>query len=163
MNTPDHKHFRSELMQELRRLEWKHPCAVTLTLKLSISSAGIRTSLDEIKASENLRHFLNRLNCTVLGRGCKRKKLGLPCVAIYEGSTSVRPHYHLCIDRPENMSLDDFASAITAHWSETHWGYSEVDIQTCGHVTGWLGYITKPRSKSDYADSIDWINYQKRC
>ena len=163
MNTPDYKEFLATLVRDLGRIEWTNPCAVTLTLKLSISSAGVRTSLDAIKASENLRHFLNRLNRAAFGRGWKRRDRGLTCVPIYEGSTSVRPHYHLCIDRPDHIELDDFASAIRTHWSETHWGYSQVNVQTCDEVKGWLRYITKPRTKIDYANSIDWINYQKRC
>ena len=163
MNTPDHQQLRAELMRELGRIEWRNPCAVTLTLKLSISSDRVRTNLDEMKASENLRHFFNRFNRAAFGKGWHRKALGLNCVPVFEGSTLVRPHYHLCIDRPENMSLDDFASAIATHWSETHWGYNEVDVQPCENVNGWLNYITKRRTKSDYADSIDWINYKKRC
>ena len=76
---------------------------VTLTLKQS--AEGVY--LDEIRASQNLRHFLNRLNSSVYGKRFKRFGQKLNVVPVLERSSTHRLHYHLILQNPypENPAL----------------------------------------------------------
>jgi len=158
LKTPEFLRFHTTLKNSIDPSSWKNPCAVTLTLKLAISNNGMTTELDPIKASENLRHFQNRLNRSLVGRGYPVKRKGVPCLAVYEGTSSVRPHYHLCLERPERVPIEAFTSLIQQHWSATHWGYHMTLVEPCSDIDGWVHYMIKRRSKSDFASSIDWIN-----
>ena len=86
MNKPDHIKMRYALLQMFNHTPWKNPCAVSLTLKLATSHSGSFERLDQIKASENLRHFRNRLDRAMFGNGYARKHQHIRCVAVYEGS-----------------------------------------------------------------------------
>ena len=158
MNKLEHQKFRAAVLEFTDRTTWQNPYAVTLTLKEGISENGAYTALDMIKASENLRHFRNRLNQSVFGKGCKRKRLSVRCFAVYEGTSTVRGHYHLCLDRPENVTREQFEAQIERQWRETTWGRKKITIEPCTDLDGWLNYITKRRSKSDFTSSIDWFN-----
>ena len=49
---------------------------------------------------------------------------------------------------------------IEMAWHATHFGYDEIDIEPCYHLDGWLDYMTKRQTKTDFASSIDWNNTQ---
>jgi hypothetical protein len=158
LNKSDHLKIQAAVLNYIDRTTWQNPYAVTLTLKQGISENGAYTALDTIRASENLRHFRNRLNQSVFGKGYKKKQLSVRCFAVYEGTATVRGHYHLCLDRPENVTREQLEAHIEKQWRATTWGRKIIDIEPCSHLDGWLNYITKRRSKSDIASSIDWFN-----
>jgi hypothetical protein len=160
LNKLEHQNFRAAVIEFIDRTTWQNPYAVTLTLKQAASFNGAYIRTDTIKASETLRHFRNRLNRSLLGRTAERRGQGLPCFAVYEGTTDVRPHYHLCLDRPANIPFEWFVLEIEKAWHATHFGYHQIDIKPCSDVDGWIKYMTKRPTKTDYTTSIDWNNTQ---
>lgn len=124
---------------------------VSLTLKQSIG--GVH--LDEIRASQNLRHFLNRLNSSVYGKRFKRFGQKLNVVPVLERSSTHRLHYHLILQNPYPETPALFTKLIETEWAKTRFGYvqSHVDEQI-DH--GWTDYITKFKTASD---GIDWENH----
>lgn len=158
MNKSDYLKIQAAVLNYIDRTTWQNPYAVTLTLKQGISESGAYTALDTIRASENLRHFRNRLNQSVFGKGYKRKQLSVRCFAVYEGTATVQGHYHLCLDRPENVTGEQFVIQIRNQWQATTWGNKITHIRPCFDVDGWLNYITKRRTKTNIANSIDWFN-----
>jgi hypothetical protein len=139
---------------------WQSPTAVTLTMRQSISKETddgcFHVRLNELSASQNFRHFMNRLNRAAFGKAAQRYGKGLAVVPILEGGSNKRLHYHAIIDCPATLR-SDFHSEIVRHWLATEWGYYQTD---CQHDAdrGWLNYITKFRDKSDFAASIDLMN-----
>jgi hypothetical protein len=160
LNKLEHQNFRAAVLEFTHRTTWQNPYAVTLTLKKATLNNGAYTEIDAIKASETLRHFRNRLNRSLLGKSSVRSGQHIPCFAVYEGTTDVRPHYHLCLDRPANIPFERFEVEIHLAWQTTHFGYDQVKIKDCYTVNGWLEYKTKRQTKSDFASSIDWNNTQ---
>lgn len=114
--------------------------------------------LTEGDAQRNLRHFLNVLH-KKLGAYGFQKKAELQCVPVLEGDDVVRPHFHLMLDRPACIGPEEYGELIAYEWSRTHWGNQRVTIEPCRNEDGWLSYITKLRTKSDYAAAIDWTNF----
>ena len=112
--------------------------------------------LTKIEASENLKHFLNLVNRAVYGKSGVRKKYRVNCLPALE-DYNVRPHYHLCLDKPERMTMEQFTLIIHQSWSKTYFGFKEIDVKICDG--GWIGYMTKYKTKENFADSIDWLNY----
>jgi hypothetical protein len=160
LNKLEHQNFRAAVLEFTDRTTWQAPYAVTLTLKQAAMKDGAYKKIDAINASDNLRHFLNRLNRSLLGRTATRKGEGLACFAVYEGTSVVRPHYHLCLDRPANITFERFAYEIDHAWQATDFGYYQTDITPCSNLNGWLDYMTKRNTKTDFASSIDWNNTQ---
>lgn len=139
---------------------WQAPCAVTLTLRQAIFTDGdngrCRLSVTPVAASQNFRHFMNRLNRSAFGKAAQRYGKGLAVVPIMEGTQDKRLHYHAIIDCPEQFN-GSFQSEIVRHWQATNWGYHQTDVQH-GADHGWLNYITKFRDKADFVASIDLMN-----
>ncbi|MCZ8018670.1 hypothetical protein [Novosphingobium sp.] len=139
---------------------WQAPCAITLTLRQAIFVNGdngcSRISITPVAASQNFRHFMNRLNRAAFGKAAQRYGKGLAVVPILEGTQDKRLHYHAIIDCPGRLH-DQFQSEIVSHWQSTDWGYHQTDCQH-GADHGWLDYITKFRDKSDFVASIDLMN-----
>lgn len=143
--------FQEAVMQYCDGIRWESPCAVTLTLK----TYNWPVHLDAIAASENLRHFLNRLNRTVLGqRQSRRSRLKTFSVLEY----GRRPHFHLCIECPQALSCNEFRFEVSRSWCATRWARREIDVQPCHQIDGWLGYMTKFKTKACYPEAIDWRN-----
>jgi hypothetical protein len=46
---------------------------------------------------------------------------------------------------------------IRERWIRTDFGYWMVEVSPCD--IGWIRYIAKGRSKSVFADAIDWANF----
>ena len=158
MNKLDHQHFRAAVLNFIDRSLWRNPCAVTLTLKRGLMNNGAYVKIDAIRASENIKHFRNRLNRSLLGRAATRNGRGLACFAVYEGTTVVLPHCHLCLDRPDDIAIERYVAEIEKAWHATDFGNHHVDIRPCYDFDGWLEYMTKRQTKSDFASSIDWNN-----
>ena len=139
---------------------WQSPCAITLTLRQAIFIEGdngrIRQSLTQQEASQNFRHFMNRLNRSTFGKAAQRFGKGLAVVPILEGGSGKRLHYHTIIDCPAKFG-GEFHAEILRHWKATDWGYHQTDCQH-GADRGWLNYITKFRDKADFVASIDLMN-----
>jgi hypothetical protein len=126
---------------------------VGVSLTLRQGHQGI--VLDEIRAAQNVRHFLNKLNSAVYGKRFKRFGMKLNVVPVLERSTTNRIHYHLILQNPFPADSAGFYRLIEGEWAKTHFGF----IQTHVHDQinhGWTDYITKTTSASD---GVDWENY----
>lgn len=135
---------------------WNCPFAVTLTLKQAYNDGHARVALGAYDASKNLTHFLNLMNKAVLSKAALRRGQKLNCIPVIEDG-NVRPHYHLCLDKPDDLSDEHFIALVETCWRKTKFGYTETQIKRCD--AGWVRYITKYQTKSAYADSIDWLNF----
>jgi hypothetical protein len=147
-----------ELRSLLHSAKFENPVAVTLTMK---KRAGPQAA-DPIVASDNFRHFRNRLDHSVLGSRAKRYGARLPMIAVLEMSADHRLHYHCIIDRPYHCSFDLFGAIVREQWLKTYFGYRQVDIQDQVD-SGWTDYILKRRQKRSLFDSIDWANCHFDC
>ena len=134
---------------------------MTLTLRQSttIENGRLFTKLwlTDTVASQNMRHFLNKLDRSVFGKAATRFGKRVGCVPILEGGTGKRLHYHAIIDCPRPELAGDFPLLIADAWRTTMWGYQQIDCQRDADH-GWLTYITKFRDKPNLADAIDWTN-----
>lgn len=146
---------RQELERFIKSVKFQNPAAVTLTMK---KRAGGRAA-DAIVASENFRHFRNRLNHAVLGSRAKRHGSRLLMLVVLETSADHRLHFHCIIDRPYHCPFSQFDEAIREQWWKTDFGYHQVDVQDQSDA-GWTDYILKQRQKRSLFDSIDWANCQ---
>lgn len=99
------------------------------------------TKLDQVEASKNLRHFLNRFNKKAFGNGFYRYGRKALVISMLEKTYAGRWHYHLALKNPFS-DLDICGSTIEGCWAKTRWGYREIDIQPM-HSDGWISYITK--------------------
>lgn len=155
------KVIQSATREWLASSKWINPYAVTLNLKQVAMVVTDRGSapccLDEQSASNNLRHLLNRLNRHYHGNAARRFGRKLPVLPVLEGGATHRLHYHLLIDLPPSVDLDEVYPLIVEQWHRTPWGYGQTHVQRCND-DGWLDYITKLRSKPNFSDSIDWQN-----
>jgi hypothetical protein len=142
---------RDAVHRYLAELPLRDSLAITLTLRQG-DSLG---QLDEVGASKNLRHFLNRLNSAVFGKRFKRFGRRLNVVPVLERSLAGRLHYHLILENPfpENPLRSEVL--IEQEWIQTRFGYREIHIDH--HIDeGWVSYITKSKTASD---GVDWENF----
>ena len=141
---------RDAVRQYLAGFELRNCFGVSLTLKQI--DDGVQ--LDEIRASKNLLHFLNRLNTEIYGKRFRRFGKKLKVFPSLERSSSNRLHYHLVLENPYPSNPDTFIRLIEVCWSQTKFGYQQVHVhQQIDH--GWSDYITKSQSASD---GVDWLN-----
>lgn len=144
-------------VRELRAMfdprHFKRPAAVTLTMKKRV---GCRNA-DPTVASENFRHFMNRLNHTILGSAAKKHGRRLITVAVIKSNADRRLHYHAMIDRPHYCTFETFCSAIVEQWQRTPFGYRQINIQDAADA-GWTDYMLKPQQKVSLLNAIDWTN-----
>lgn len=151
LSGPDIERFQKEIRRYWNGVAWQNPYAVTLTLKQTLGSV----KLDQISASRNTHHFLNRLNRHVLGR--RQSARGrLKTFSVLEGFQ--QPHFHLCVDCPIKTDFQSFEKAVHSCWIQTQWHRRQVCITSCNNVEGWLEYMTKKRTKACYPEAIDWEN-----
>ena len=141
---------RDAVRQLLSALNLDDCLGVSLTLKQGRD--GIR--LDEIRAIQNLRHFLNRLNSSVYGKRFKRFDKRLNVVPVQERSSTGRIHYHLILQNPFPSDPAVFQRLIETEWAKTHFGFIQTHVdEQIDH--GWSNYITKFKTASD---GVDWEN-----
>jgi hypothetical protein len=153
--TPHQIRCRDELERLINSVKFAAPAAVTLTMK---KRNGGRVA-DQLVASENFRHFRNRLDHLILGGAAKRHGRRLLMVAVVETNADDRLHYHCIIDRSYHCSLERFSVVVREQWRRTDFGYDQIDIQDQANE-GWTDYILKQRQKTSLLDSIDWNNCQ---
>ena len=155
------RRYRSQFIDWVSLDDWQAPVAVTLTLRQCVSvpngTSAVTQWLTDTAASQNMRHFLNKLDRSVFGKAATRFGKRVGCVPILEGGTGKRLHYHAIIDCPRPELAGYFPLLIAHTWGSTTWGYWQVDCQTNADH-GWLTYITKFRDKPNLADAIDWTN-----
>ena len=141
--------------------EWHAPFAITLTLRQSVTVpngfSSTKLWLNQTSATQNFRHFLNKLNRCIYGKAAIRHGKGVGCIPVLEGGGDKRLHYHAIIDCPRPDLVTNFPMLIADHWRSTQWGYWQIDCQA-NSDDGWLTYITKFRDKPNFADAIDWTN-----
>ena len=103
------RRYRSELIDWISLDDWQNPFAVTLTLRQCVSvpngTATFTSWLTDTAASQNMRHFLNKLDRSVFGKAATRFGKRVGCVPILEGGIGKRLHYHAVIDCPIGRSI----------------------------------------------------------
>lgn len=124
--------------------------AVTLTMKQHTKGQ----KLDEISASQNLRHFLNLLSRACFGSAARRYNKKVEVIPVLETSYSGRLHYHLSLRNPHPNEAFYFQQRIKDCWTKTDFADAQIDVQRSTDVAGWNRYITK-----DNRGNIDWENY----
>jgi hypothetical protein len=147
--------YADELRGMFNPSRFQNPAAVTLTMKKRVGGR----KADPIVASENFRHFMNRLNHKVLGSAAKLHGRRLKTATVIESNADGRLHYHAMIDRPDYCPFETFKQAVTDQWLRTDFGYRQIDIQDAADA-GWTDYMIKFRQKASLLDSIDWTNCQ---
>lgn len=140
-----------------------HAIAVTLTLKQKVQIDDFRgrfeQRLDRINVSENTRHFMNRLNQRVFGKGYLRYGNRLSVIPVIEGNSFIRLHIHMTIEKPNHLSLRQFEILVTECWSKTRFGYNNIKIKPIHDYEGWINYKLKNKSKGEgLQSSVDWDN-----
>ena len=153
--------YRKQLLTFINFSSWSNPIAVTLTFKQVFHSVCGSIRLTATQASQNVRHFLNKINRKYYKNAHKRHGKSLSAFPVMEISSDGRLHYHLLIDRPPHINAVQFGTDIRSIWQSTDWGYKEVHIDERPNE-GWLYYMTKHSQKPDYDLSIDWMNYNKQ-
>lgn len=151
----DRSAYRKALIDWFDIESWANPIAVTLTMKKAIRSNGVWIQATPEISSQNLRHGLNLINKKAFKSASRTRRL--KTIAICEQDESGRYHYHLAMDRPEHITEFRMRFLIPAQWSKTRWGHTHVDVQFQAD-NGWVGYITKLRSKPEYDEAIDLAN-----
>lgn len=148
---PSSSRLKDAIREHLSTLNLDDCVGVSLTLRQG--HYGI--VLDEIRAVQNVRHFLNRLNSAVYGKRFKRFGMKLNIVPVIERSPSGRFHYHLILQNPFRSDSARFCDLIETEWAKTHFGFLQTHVdEQIDH--GWTDYITKFKSASD---GVDWENY----
>lgn len=113
--------------------------------------------IDEIDGQVNLRWFLNRLNKRVFGNGFTKYGKKLQVLPVQECTGYDRIHYHLTLERPENIHWIRFQNIIRKCWGKTPLGYDEIEFDK-NVDRGWGNYITKFKMNGRYEDFIDYTN-----
>jgi len=140
--------LRSEILNFIPKFPKEQTLAVTLTMKQQ--SRGLK--LDEIKASQNMRHFLNLMNTEHFGPNFKRYNKRLLVIPSLGRSPVGRLHYHLAIKMPDPDLSERFMRTIESFWSKTDFGDKEIKIKDAYDPSGWNYYLTKADAE------IDWEN-----
>lgn len=129
---------KAELLRFVDIQSFANPTAVTLTMKMRVEGK----SNDMETASTNFRHFMNRLNHTLLKSAAKRHGKRLKVFCVRESNPDGRLHYHALIDRPVRVGFEEFTSTIRYLWGRTDFGYRQIDVQDNADA-GWLIYLLK--------------------
>ena len=114
-------------------------------------------SLDEIKLSNDIRYFLNRLNFKLFKRQFTKHKKMLGCKSVIQGD-GVNKHFHchLELEKPTHLSIKEFSVMINECWGKTRFGRMRrlnVDVRENYNKSDWLGYITREKNLK-----VDWLN-----
>ena len=139
-----------------KNFNWTDPVAVTLTFKKGLMEDGRLLIANDDDYRKNVRYFLNILNKRIY-RGLARKGWLLSIGSVRETGCFGGFHYHLVLDKPPHLSLEIYTALILEAWNRTLWGHQMVEVTPDGGER-WINYMTKLRSKENYADAIDWTN-----
>jgi hypothetical protein len=148
MNSNEYRKATQDWISQYANTDWTGWYSVSLTMRQSrrelseTSSGSFKFELDEIQASQNMRHFLTRLNKKIYGAAFTRYNKCVDVVPVFEYDKSNKLHYHLLIKVPNRISEYQLHALILTNWMKTNWGLWEMDLQNT-HDSGWLRYITK--------------------
>jgi len=154
MNSYDYR-LQQAFLAAARIDHWESPFALTLTMKQAIKKGTRIISLDPIRASQNLSHFLKLLNAHLFTKAALKTGIRLKCIPVLEDGE--RYHYHLCLDKPAHVPEIEFLNQIYDCWARTDFGYWMVEVTPADD--GWIRYMAKGRSKRAFADALDWENF----
>ncbi len=161
MNRVQRTEYREAFRSFVDLSKFVNPHSVTLTLKQSVvvhhGRLPIHIRIDHNRAVRNFRHFMNRLNRRVYGHSSCRHGKRVQVIPVLEGGELTRLHYHCVIDCPRAELTETFPDMIRKCWLHTDYGYDQIDVQPRSD-SGWVNYISKFRTKSEFDQSIDWIN-----
>ena len=150
--------IKNEILQFLHTIRFENPTSITLTQKqLIYGYNGYKFYIDNIRSSQNTKHFLNRLNQKIFKNSYRRYGQRLKSFVVMEGNNSIRHHIHLVLDRPHRLTYEEFTYLIFDSWSKTKFGYHHIDVQQM-YSDGWYEYLLKCRSKTNVLTDIDWEN-----
>lgn len=144
--------YNSTLLQQsfihwVKGIKFFNPFAVTIGMKKSNS----------YQYSRCLKHLLNRINKRCFGNSYKRFGNGFNVISVREGDDNY-PHYHLIIDNKSHINQTQLHNIIKDEWKKCDLGLGDyVDVKKMDDK-GWIGYISKHRSKPIYDEAIDWEN-----
>lgn len=142
---------REEIRRFLESLKFENALAITLTMK-ALSSGQV---LDEISAGKNLKHVLNVINKKIYKNKYTRYKKRLKVFPVLEWSEGAEFHYHLTIERPETISLNEFKKLFKETWIGSHFGNLSNRFVEINDLSGWNRYITK---FDHIRNQVDWEN-----
>ena len=113
--------------------------AVTLTFKRYEQDTKKPWSVPIIK--DSLKVFLSILNRNVFGKHAKKNnKCVMSAVVIGTGTYNDHPHAHLALQKPKNLSWDEFEKLIAKAIQTTSWVDGEFVIEPY-ESDGWLEYM----------------------
>jgi hypothetical protein len=141
--------LRSEIKQwsKLNTSHWRSVLAVTLTVKQALlSDRGGLLALTEIQAKKELRYFMTRLTRCVYGRAARKGKK-LRVIPVVEKEADGRWHYHLAIEPPAHLHVNQFAAQIISSWSKSPWAHRINHIKPEA-VHGWVYSAFQRRESS---------------
>jgi hypothetical protein len=148
--------YSDDIRDWLDRGDWSNWFAVTVTMRRSfVSDTGERSFITVERASQNLRHFLNRMNKAIFGNAYKRYGKRVQVIPVYEKDVDTHLHFHLFIEKPDRLSDLRFECLIRTNWIKSDWGLWSIDIQK-DTDSGWLKYITKDTCAS--FENVDFEN-----
>lgn len=154
---------RKEFINLFTERKISNPVALTLSLKQRVESSLLRgqyeDKIDSINISKNTRHFLNRLNQRLYGKGFTKYNKRLSVISVIEGNNFIRMHVHMVIERPERIDFEKYKLLINETWLKTRYGYNDNKILPIHDYKGWINYMLKSYSKNgDIQSSIDLDN-----
>ena len=151
---------RNSILNHLSKVDFSNPISVTLTEKQSNTENPIinERQIDNIKSTTNTKHFFNRLNQLIYKNSYRRFNKRIKSFVVMEGTSKVRHHLHMILNQPKHLEFTEFNYLIYRSWIDTKYGYKMRDFQKVYSTNGWLNYITKRRTKTDFLSSIDWEN-----
>ena len=129
--------------------------AATFTMKQRIGDQ----ELDKMRASQNMRHFINQINQKVFGNSHKRFGKKLTIIPFLQNSAWDRLHYHAAIEIPNRIDFESFCDLIKITWRQTNFGRQEIDIQHL-YSNGWIDYSLKHFNS---AHTLDIENTHINC
>jgi hypothetical protein len=140
---------------------WENRITNPINVTFSEKQVQNQSRIDDIKSTQNFRHFKNVLNFKTFGNGYNRFGKQLKMLVVREVSSNLRHHLHCIIEQPKRFEIQEFEDLIRKCWKSTHFGYYEIHLEkppTLEREDGWLHYILKGRTKLNLMDSIDWEN-----
>ena len=126
-----------------------------LNPKFLAATLKFNKRVDEIDASRNLTHCLNKMNRKLFGKNGNKKGKRLKVIPAME--TKGRIHFHLFIKIPEGRTFKEIRELLIWNWRGTKFGSFKYNHTRSNADEGWLEYITK---FENLADDIDFMNIE---
>ena len=132
--------------------------AIAATLTFRDAAGGRR--LTRAQAQAAVRVYLRRLDKAAYGAGAKYRGMKVNAVPIVEGGEGLddkRLHYHLKIEVPEHIPLEDWLRIASREWAEIELAGVQKRFRNALDAD-WLAYMLKLRDKPCYTDAVDLLN-----